>query len=71
MLHILNKIITEAHKLDFYFITQNNDKYYNGEYGKKITVPSFKNINAIIFHFSEHPFLAISPNRGVEMPEEG
>jgi hypothetical protein len=35
MPHILKKIITEAHKLNYYFITQNNDKYYNTECGKK------------------------------------
>jgi hypothetical protein len=35
---------------------------------EKIIIPSFENINAIIFHFSERPFLAISPDRGVEMP---
>jgi hypothetical protein len=35
---------------------------------EKMVVPSFENINAIIFHFSERPFLAISPDRGVEMP---
>jgi hypothetical protein len=34
----------------------------------KIIVPSFENIKAIIFHFSERPFLTISPDRGVETP---
>jgi hypothetical protein len=35
MPHILKKIITEAHKLNFYFTTQNNDEDYDGECGKK------------------------------------
>jgi hypothetical protein len=34
MPHSLKKIITEAHKLNFYLKTQNNDKDYSGEYGK-------------------------------------
>jgi hypothetical protein len=38
---------------------------------EKTIVPSFENINAIIFHFSECPFLAISPDRGVDMPHSG
>jgi hypothetical protein len=35
---------------------------------EKIIVPLFENINAFIFHFSERPFLANFPDRGVETP---
>jgi hypothetical protein len=38
---------------------------------ERIVVPTFENIDAIIFHFSERPVLAMFPDMGVEMPHRG